>query len=114
MESHADLIPKSISRKLPALVRNEVARLNSQKQEEFLEEYKRKRKSAGMAYLLLFLGGFHCAYLRSWGMQILYWLTLGGFIIWAVVDIFRIPSIVSDRNKDAATDVLRNLKAISG
>jgi hypothetical protein len=52
-----------------------------------------KIKSTGTAYLFWFILGAHYAYLGKWGLQILYWITLGGFGIWAIVDLF----IMSDK-----------------
>jgi len=98
---------------LPAMVRNELVKLPPQKQEEFIEEYRRKAKSVGIAYILWLLLGWHYVYLRKWGIQILFWLTLGGLFIWWLIDAFRIPGMIRDYNKDVAVDVLRNLKAIS-
>jgi hypothetical protein len=114
MENTTNLIPASISDNLPAMVKNEVVKLPAQKQEEFVEEYRRKAKSTGVAYLLWFLLGFHYIYVKKWGIQFLYWVTGAGLFIWAIVDLFRMPAIVRDYNKDIAIDVLRNLKAISG
>lgn len=107
------LIPASISDSLPAMVRNELAKLPAQRQEEFLEEYRRKAKSVGAAYLLWLLLGWHYIYLRKWGIQFLFWLTAGGVLIWWLVDLFRIPGMVRDFNRDVAVDVLRNLKAVA-
>ena len=98
------------------MVRNQVVSLPPDQQEEFVEEFRRKAKSTGVAYLLWFTGiamlGFHYAYVRKWGIQIVYWLTLGGAFIWWFIDLFRIGSIVRDYNKDVAVDVLRNLKSM--
>jgi len=106
-------IPLSIVDKLPSMVRNELANLPPQKQEEFLEEYKRKRKSIAIAYLCWIFFGLHYAYMRNWGMQILLWITLGGFLIWWIIDFFRIPGMIENYNKDIAIDIMRNLKAIT-
>lgn len=57
-----------------------------------------KMKSTGTAYLCWFFIGCHYAYLGKWGLQILYWLTLGGVGIWALIDLFHIPSKVSSHN----------------
>jgi hypothetical protein len=94
------------------MVRNELAKLSAQKQEEFVEEYRRKAKSPGWAYLLWFLAGAHYAFLRKWGLQVLFWVTLGGLFFWWIIDAFRIPGMIKDYNKDIAVDVLRNLKAV--
>lgn len=111
-----DLIPPSIMDGLPSMVRGELVKLSAQKQQQFLEEYKRKAKSVGVAYTLWLIFppfGSHYAYLGDWGMQLLHWLTVGGFGIWWLIDGFRIPSMVQDYNRDLSIDILRNLKAIS-
>jgi hypothetical protein len=114
MMQRSNLVPASIADNLPAMVRNELSNLSAQKQEEFVEEYRRKAKSTGVAYVLWLLLGWHYVYLSKWGIQILFWLTLGGFFIWWLVDLFRIPGLIRDYNKDIAVDVLRNLKALGG
>ena len=45
-------------------------------------------KSLGTAYLFWFILGAHYAYLGKWGLQILFWITLGGIGIWALIDLF--------------------------
>ena len=57
-----------------------------------------KFKSTGTAYLFYFLLGMHYAYLGKWGLQILFWVTLGGFFIWALIDLFTIPGKVNKYN----------------
>lgn len=107
-----NVLPSRISDNLPAMVRNELIKFNALKQEEFAEEYTRKCKSSSTGYLCWFFG-LHYAYVGKWGLLILYWITLGGFFIWWIVDLFRISGLVKDHNKDLATDIFRNLKAIS-
>ena len=116
MEQEAKLyVPSSVANNLPSMVRNELAKMSPQKQEEFVEEYNRKAKSVGIAYVFLILVlWMHYGYLRKWGLQIAFWLTAGGFGIWWLIDLFRVPGLVSSYNKDMATDTMRNLKAVSG
>ncbi len=57
-----------------------------------------KMKSTGIAYLCWLFLGCHYAYLGKWGLQILYWITLGGVGIWAFIDLFLIPSKVNRHN----------------
>tara|TARA_R110002074_G_scaffold233170_1_gene404828 strand:+ start:773 stop:1066 length:294 start_codon:yes stop_codon:yes gene_type:complete len=57
-----------------------------------------KVKSTGTAYLLWFFLGAHYAYLGKWGIQILYWLTLGGVGIWALIDLFTMSGKVNRHN----------------
>jgi len=96
------------------MVKNELAKMPAQKQEEFVEEYKRKAKSLGVAYLFLIIVlAMHYGYLRKWGLQVVFWLTGGGFLIWWFIDLFRLPGLVKNYKKDIATDTFRNLKAMS-
>jgi len=107
-------ISSFISNKLPAMVKNELAKMNPQKQEEFVEEYKRKTKSIGITYLfLIIILAMHYGYLKKWGLQFVFWFTGGGFFIWAFIDLFRVPGMVNDYNKDMALETMRNLKATS-
>ncbi len=56
-------------------------------------------KSTGTAYLLFFfLFATHYAYLGKWGLQFLFWFTLGGFGIWALIDLFTMSGKVSSHN----------------
>lgn len=107
-------ISASIADSLPSMVKNELAKMSAQKQEEFVEEFKRKAKSLGIAYLFLIIVlAMHYGYLRKWGLQVVFWLTGGGFFIWWFIDLFRLPGLVKNYNKDIATDTMRNLKAMS-
>lgn len=96
------------------MVRSGVSGMDAMHQEQFLEEFRRKEKSPGTTFVLWFFLGWHYAYLGKWGVQILYWRTLGGLWLWAIADLFRIPGLVRDYNKDVAVDVLRTMKAVSG
>jgi hypothetical protein len=77
-----------------------------------MEEYRRRAKSAAPAYILWLFLAFHYIYLRKWGLQFLFWLTLGGFGIWWLIDLFRVAGMVRDYNKDVATDVMRTVRAL--
>ncbi|MCG8318663.1 MAG: TM2 domain-containing protein [Cytophagales bacterium] len=60
--------------------------------------YQSKMKSPGVAYALWFFLMAHFAYLGKWGLQILFWLTLGGLGIWWVVEAFMIPGRIEKYN----------------
>ena len=107
-------LPNKMADRLPAMVRNELSKLTAQRQEEFVEEFQRKSKSLPVSYIVWLLLGWHYAYLRNWGTQFLFWITLGGLGLWWIADAFRLPGMVRDYNKDRATEVIRNLKAITG
>jgi hypothetical protein len=115
MEQESKLyISLSVASNLPAMVKNELAKMSAQKQAEFVEEYKRKAKSVGVGYLfLIIILSMHYGYIGKWGLQVVFWLTGGGFLVWWFIDLFRLPGLVKNYNKDIATDTMRNLKAVS-
>jgi hypothetical protein len=67
-----------------------------------------KIKSTGTAYLFWFFFGAHYAYLGNWGIQILYWITLGGLGIWALIDLFTMSGKVNVYN----ASIFRQIEAI--
>lgn len=91
------------------LIQKKFRELNSEQQRIFVSEFERRKKSVGISYLLWFLLGWHYAYLKKWGWLILYILTAGGFFIWAIIDLFRIPKIVEQYNNDLALEILRDI-----
>lgn len=108
------LIPATITDSLPSMVRNELVKMSAHKQEEFIEEYKRRQKQLGWAYVCWLFGifAFHYGYMGNWGTQFAYWFTLGGVGIWWLIDAARMPQIVNNYNKDLAVDLLRSMKTI--
>ena len=112
--SNVPMIPPSTWDVLPSALREGLSELTPSRQEQFMEEYSRKEKSIGIAYLLWFLLGLHYVYLGKWGVTLLMWLTMCMVIgfIWWMIDIFRIPSMVRSQNMDTATDVFRSLKSM--
>ena len=68
-------------------------------------------KSKGLAYLFWFLFGAHYAYLWKWGTQILFWITLGGFGVWTLIDLFTLGGKVETYNtKKELKQVKRDVK----
>lgn len=98
----------------PVSVRGAFANLDEIGQLSFLSEYKRRRKGTGAAYVLWFLLGWHYAYVGKWGVQFLYWVSFGGFGVWALFDLFRVPGIVRRVNADIAISTMLEVKALSG
>jgi TM2 domain-containing membrane protein YozV len=99
-------IPKEV------LVQKALSNLSPDDRLIFGQSFQRKAKSTGVAYLLWFFFGLHYAYLGQWGMQLLYWLTFGGMLFWALIDLFRIPGLVDGVNRDIAVQTLHDLKVV--
>lgn len=91
------------------LIQKKFRDLNSEQQRIFINEFERKKKSVGVSYLLWFLVGWHYAYLKKWGWLLLYILTAGGFFIWAIIDLFRIPKMIDDYNNNLALEIIKDI-----
>ncbi|MFT4850303.1 MAG: hypothetical protein ACI83B_002859 [Sediminicola sp.] len=57
-----------------------------------------KIKSKDIAYLFWFILGSHYAYFGKWRLQFLFWITLGGIGIWALMDLFFMSNKVDSVN----------------
>lgn len=57
-----------------------------------------KLKNTNQAYLFWFFLGAHYAYQGRWGMQFLYWFTLGGLGLWMIIDAFRMGGMIEKYN----------------
>ena len=55
-------------------------------------------KSKGTAWVMYLFLGCQYGYLNKWGVQMAYWLTLGGLGMWAFIDLFRINGLVNKHN----------------
>jgi hypothetical protein len=102
------VIPASVASSLSRTVREQLAYLTPDQQRAFLWRYRAQAKSPTVAFLFLPLG-WHYLYLRKRGLQILFWLTLGGLAAWWVLDIFRLRGLVRDYNRRVAMHVMRAL-----
>jgi hypothetical protein len=104
------LIPNDVMDDLSQDVWAEVIKLPLLKQQRFVEEFRRKRKSVGAAYVLCFVLGLHYGYLGKWTTQFLYWATGGGVFIWMFADLFRMSKLVHEANMEIARYVLALIK----
>lgn len=57
-----------------------------------------KVRSTGTAYLFWLFLGAHYAYLGKWGVQVLYWVTIGRLGIWMLIDLFTMSGKVDKYN----------------
>ena len=54
--------------------------------------------------------GSSLAYIIS--IYTIYWLTAGGLGIWMIIDLFRIPGMVKDRNKAIIKEAIEEAKKL--
>jgi hypothetical protein len=107
------VIPKSVYETLPEQVNESLSVLTDEQQERFIEAFEGASKRVSSAYIYYLLLGAHYAYLGRWKTQAIWWLTLGGLGVWALIDLFRIPKLVVNYNDEVAKLVTRKIKALS-
>jgi len=106
------LIPQEVLDDLAGDVWAEVVRLPVASQQWFVVEFRNRRKSRSVAYLLAFALGVHYIYLGERRTQLLFWLTGGGLGIWAILDLWRIPRLVREKNRLIARELLALAKGL--
>ena len=80
-------------------------------QQAFLIEFKKKMMSPFFVSVLAAVG-LHYFYLGKWLLGILFYVTSGGFIIWWLVDQFRIRGMVREYNQTVAISVLKDIQIL--
>jgi hypothetical protein len=89
---------------LPASVKALQEKIDPEMRNAFARDYSRRRKKLLIAYLL-FLLGWHYLYLGKLGLQVAFLITLGGFFLWGLVDLFRLPGMVARINEGIAREL---------
>jgi len=105
---------KTDSSMVPKYILESVNKLPSEQKEKFWAEYNSNGAKKLLTAYLLWLIGFHHLYLNRFFTQFLYLMTLGGFLIWALLDLLFMPKIISEYDKNAAQEALRTAKLMSG
>lgn len=90
-----------------------ISQLPSEYQAAFQQDFQKRKRSVGTAYLLWLFLGFHYLYLGKIGIQIFFWLTAAGCGVWWLVDFFRVPGLVARENEDLARALLVQYKALA-
>lgn len=86
--------------------------LPSEAQRSLLSDYRKRRKSHLFAYFAWLFLGWHYLYLRRVGLQFAFWLTLGGLLVWWLIDLFRVGAMVNRLNEDCARELLVAYRSI--
>lgn len=79
------------------------------------QEVESRKKSTAATWLLwVFLGfaGAHRFYLGRIGTGVAMLLTIGGLLIWALVDAFLIPGMLRDNERKVQAEILEELAAL--
>lgn len=105
--------------RLPRAARRQLKNMPDYAKSIYKAEYKNTKKSQLVASVM-WLIGWHYAYLDQWGVQLVFWLTGGGLLLWWLADFFRVGHMVNRYNKlmaaesfvDAASTVPEELPPI--
>ena len=104
------VIEPNIEKQLPQSVKIGLSKLTEDSQSAFEFEFKKKRKSAFVTFLLaVFFPIQHFLLGRPW-LGFFFWFTGGGFFVWYVVEIFLSFKRNGDFNKDLAVKLMRDIK----
>ncbi len=95
---------------LPPSIQQVVSKMDPETRNVFFREYAQKRKPLYVGYILWFVLSLYYAYYRKVGLQFVFWITGGGFLIWWIIDLFRMPSIARQANEQIARQVLQTLQ----
>jgi len=107
-------IPDNIRNQLSEAVLRKLSSMDELTQEAFLTEFKKKKKSTLMAFVLLWIfPSWHYFYLGKVWMNLLFWITFGGFLFWWFIDIFRLGGMVREYNKTVAIRVLKEIQFLN-
>jgi TM2 domain-containing membrane protein YozV len=98
---------------IPASLNPVFEKLSPEAQISVRRDYHARKKSMLFAYLAWFFFGWHYLYLRRTGLQIAFWLTFGGFLIWWCIDLFRVAGLVNRMNEDTARELMVQYKALN-
>ncbi|MBX2842684.1 MAG: DUF4178 domain-containing protein [Flammeovirgaceae bacterium] len=99
-------LSKTIHRNFPITLSSQIERLPDDGKEEFLFLYSQNIKNLGLAYLFHFILGTSYLYQGKVFKQILFWLTGFGFAIGWVINLFRMPGVISRLNYGKAQKII--------
>jgi len=104
-------LPESIRRQTPESVQRKLSEMDEHAQHAFSEEFRKRRKSSLLAFLLLNMG-LHYVYVGKVWLNVIFILSFGGLLIWWFIDLFRIWGLVRDKNRSIAIEVLREIQIL--
>lgn len=103
-------VKPTVVRQLPSSVRNALGQMPQEQQAVFEEEYGRKRRNKVILGLLAIFFPIHFFFEDRIVLGLVYWLTIGGFGVWWLVEIFTVWGRTSRFNEDTAVALLRDMK----
>lgn len=106
-------IKNSMAKKLPATVKAALAKMSTEDQKTFQNEFHKKAKSTGWMVFLAIFFPIQLFVLGKTGLGIAFFLTGGGAGFWYFIEWFLTPKRVRDINDDLATKILIDMKIMA-
>lgn len=100
------MLGRQVKRAFPDDLRERLENLKPLQKDQFIRAFMEKEKNLVSAYLASAFLGCHHLYFRRPFKQLLFWITLGGLMIWWVRDILKMEKLFMDYNKKWAREVL--------
>jgi len=92
----------------------QLGKISVDDQLKFQQLYQKKERSLKVAFIcLLFFPCTHYAFMGRWQLQVLFWVTLGGGLVWWLTDFFRLKQLVRNKNHSIQNQVLRDVHSIN-
>ncbi len=114
LRNHNIILDAEFIKKLHPKVIYELGKICPENQIRFQEIYSKRERSLRFAFIcLFFFPGTHYAFLGRWQLQIMYWLTFGGALIWWVIDMFRLPALLKESNHYEQKKILFEINSIN-
>ena len=107
-------VTDSVADELPSTVKTALSKIEENQQQQFEEDYKRKRRSPGVMLALAILFPIQHFLEGKVGLGILYWLSLGGLGVWYVIDAVLIWGRTKRHNEETGKNILRDMKIMNG
>lgn len=82
-------------------------------EERYMAKHLPERKRCLKTAIIYWIFGCHYFYLHKKWTNIVYWLTLGGFLVWMLIDLYRLPMMVDEANEDIATKTYKEAPKIN-
>ncbi len=94
--------------KFSILAKNIISKLNPDQRALLQQHVQSHGVKTGIGFVLWCIG-CHYLYYRKIAIQLLFWVTGGGFLVWWVIDLFRLSGMTEDYNSRLAIDTARDL-----
>lgn len=82
-------------------------------EERYMARHLPERKRCLKKAILFWGFGCHYFYLHQNWLNVVYWLTFGGFLIWMLIDLYRLPMMVDEANAKIAIETYKEAPKIN-